>query len=152
MLIESRKIRDLLNTTIFMAQGQPWDMMRVEGWQPPKTYNFSLNPLPGLVVMLLGIMMSGHRQQSVVSTMMHRQWGTMFVGFALARGITYLILYLSPPTSFLPSRPPSEIVAAFCLVAGGLVFMGSVCSLQFPAPRPLCSQVADLLSNRAQTR
>lgn len=130
MLIESRKIRDLLNTTVLMSRDRPWDM-KTEGWQPPKSYNFSLNPLPGLVIMLLGIMMSGHRQQSVVSTMMHRQWGTLFVGFALARGITYLILYLSPPTSFLPSRPPSEIIAAFCLVAGGLVFMGSVSSLKF---------------------
>jgi len=125
MLIESRKVRDLLNTTILIIKDQPSHAPK-DAWQAPKSYGFSLNPLPGLVIMLLGIMMSGHHQVSMVSTMMHKQWGTMFVGSALARGVTYIIMYLSPPTSFLPSRPPSEIVAAFCLVSGGLVFMGSV--------------------------
>ncbi|KAK5188436.1 hypothetical protein LTR16_008334, partial [Cryomyces antarcticus] len=53
------------------------------------------------------------------------QWGTLFVGAALARAVTYLLMYLSPPTSHMPSRPPSELICAFCLVSGGLIFMGS---------------------------
>ena len=94
-------------------------------WEEPKTYKTSYNPLPGLVIMLLGIMMSSHHQTSMVSTMMHAQWGTLFCGFALARGATYIILYISPPASHFPARPPSELVAAFCLTAGGLMFMFS---------------------------
>jgi hypothetical protein len=35
----------------------------------------------------------------VTSTMVHKQWGNMLVGFALARGMTYVLLYLKPPTS-----------------------------------------------------
>lgn len=44
---------------------------------------------------------------------------------AIARGVTYVTLYLSPPTSYLPSRPPSELITAFCLIGGGLIFMES---------------------------
>ena len=43
----------------------------------------------------------------------------------LARGATYLLYFLKPPTSRLPGRPPTEVVAAFCLIAGGVVFMVS---------------------------
>lgn len=45
------------------------------------------------------------------------------MGFAFARGLTYITLYISPPTSFLPSRPPTEIITSFCLIAGGITFM-----------------------------
>lgn len=61
----------------------------------------------------------------MVSTTVHKQWGSLFVGFALARGVTYLIMYLSPPTSAYPARPPTELVSSFCLISGGLVFMAS---------------------------
>ncbi len=43
----------------------------------------------------------------------------------MARGVTYMILYLKPPSSHYPARPPSELIAAFCLIAGGLMFMMS---------------------------
>ena len=81
--------------------------------------------MPGLVIMLLGIMMSSHHQNSMVSTMMHAQWGTLFAGFAVARAATYIILYIKPPTSHFPARPPSELVSSFCLTAGGMMFMFS---------------------------
>lgn len=86
-----------------------------------------MNPIPALVVMLLGMMMSSHHQHSMVSTMIHGQWGTLLVGAAFARAATYVVFYLSPPTSILPGRPPTEIITAFCLMAGGLIFMASVC-------------------------
>ena len=70
-------------------------------------------------------MMSAHHQQSMVATMVHKQWGTLFMGFALARAITYILTYISPPASYLPSRPPSELIASFCLISGGIVFMAS---------------------------
>ncbi len=125
MLIESRKVRDLLNTTMKTSRNE-LAPKGDEPWQPPKTYHVPLNPVPGLMILLLGVMMGSHHQASMLSTMIHRQWGTLFVGFSMARALTYILLYLSPPTSCLPARPPTEIVTSFCLIAGGLVFMESV--------------------------
>ena len=142
MMIESSRARELMNTTIVLQKDRdegevanPRSALRFHAsgaaeepddlWEQPKTYRTSLNPLPGLVIMLLGIMMSSHHQSSMVSTMMHSQWGTLFCGFAMARAATYIILFVKPPTSHFPSRPPSELVAAFCLTAGGLMFMFS---------------------------
>ncbi|KFY24662.1 hypothetical protein V493_05109 [Pseudogymnoascus sp. VKM F-4281 (FW-2241)] len=132
MLIESTGIRNLLNiNTPKASMSRPVDSQFMDGdddessWQAPKSYKFSMNPIPALMVLLLGIMMSSHHQSSMVSTMIHKQWGTLLMGASFARGLTYIIFYLSPPTSFLPSRPPSELITAFCLMAGGLVFMAS---------------------------
>jgi hypothetical protein len=137
MLIECDWIRNLLNTPVVVQKSQEGEQVRsfryAEGaleesdklWQEPKTYRTPLNPMPALTIMLLGMMMSGHHQTSMVSTMMHAQWGSLFTAFALARGATYILMYVKPPTSRYPSRPPSEIVAAFCLTSGGLLFMNS---------------------------
>lgn len=122
MLFESTRIREALNNTILR---QPGHGTRDEGWQLPRSQSVSLNPMPALVIMLLGMMMGSHHQTSMTSTMVHKQWGNMLVGFALARGMTYVLMYLRPPTSYLPARPPTEIVAAFCLMSGGLIFMMS---------------------------
>ncbi|KAI9685866.1 MAG: hypothetical protein M1822_004144 [Bathelium mastoideum] len=124
MLIESNAVRKLLNTNILSMQRDNAHEHDSE-WNQPKTYKFPMNPLPGLIILLLGIMMSSHHQASKVSTMIHSQWGSLFVGFALARAITYIILYVAPPTSYLPSRPPSELVSSFCLISGGILFMAS---------------------------
>ncbi|USP73230.1 hypothetical protein yc1106_00504 [Curvularia clavata] len=122
MCIESSKMRDLLNSGVVASQAAS---VENEAWQQPRQYRFSMNPMPALIIMLLGKMMSSHHQSSMVSTMIHTQWGSMFMGFALARALTYITLYISPPTSFLPSRPPTEIVTAFCLISGGITFMVS---------------------------
>ena len=122
MLIESTRIRDLLNTAILTS---PAAKSNKELSSMPKTYSFSMNPFPGLIILLLGLMMSSHHQASMVSTMVHKQWGTLFVGFALARATTYILQYVAPPSSYLPSRPPSEIISSFCLISGGLIFMAS---------------------------
>lgn len=130
MLIESNTVRNLFNTSVSSWQeeavlfGDRIEKQHQE-WEVPKTYQTSLNPMPGLVIMLLGLSMSGHHQHSMVSTMMHQQWGTLFMGFAVARAATYILLYLAPPNSFFPSRPPTELVASFCLISGGMIFMGS---------------------------
>lgn len=84
-----------------------------------------MNPFPALIILLLGLLMSSHHQASMISTMIHKQWGTLLVGFAIARAFTYILIYISPPISFLPSRPPTEVVASFCLISGGLIFMAS---------------------------
>jgi hypothetical protein len=130
MLIESRAVRDYLNsnvqpTTINNASIPSLSSKSPAPWSPPKSYSVPMNPIPGLIIFLLGIMMSSHHQSSMVSTMIHKQWGSMFVGAAFARAVTYILLYLSPPTSYLPGRPPSELITAFCLIAGGMLFMES---------------------------
>lgn len=130
MAIESKKVRTLLNTSV---QIQRDEVAKIAGpghpqadeWDTPKTYGTSLNPMPALVIFLLGLLMSSHHQDSMTSTMVHQQWGTLFSGFALARIATYLLCYLKPPTSYFPSRPPTELISAFCLICGGLVFMAS---------------------------
>jgi hypothetical protein len=123
MIIESTRMRDLLNSAIVSSQAHSASYN--DSWQQPRQYRVSMNPLPALIILLLGKMMSSHHQASMLSTMIHGQWGTMFMGFALARGLTYITLYISPPTSFLPSRPPTEIITSFCLIAGGITFMVS---------------------------
>ncbi|KAL8717004.1 MAG: hypothetical protein Q9225_005721 [Loekoesia sp. 1 TL-2023] len=125
MLVESRKVRDLLDASFARWNGSRVQYPFKEQWTPPKTYSFSMNPFPALIILLLGLTMSSHHQHSMVSTMVHKQWGMLFVGFALARAVTYILTYLSPPSSYLPSRPPSEIISSFCLISGGLIFIAS---------------------------
>ncbi|KAJ5831763.1 hypothetical protein N7474_000074 [Penicillium riverlandense] len=120
MLFESRRIRDALNNTLFRFSTQESDD---ENWQLPKSQGVPLNPMPALIILLLGMIMGSHHQDSMTSTMVHKQWGNMLVGFAISRGMTYVLLFLHPPTSYLPARPPTEIVAGFCLMSGGLIFM-----------------------------
>ncbi|KAL2799629.1 hypothetical protein BJX66DRAFT_293336 [Aspergillus keveii] len=124
MLFESKRVKTWLNSTILRAPSHIEARESFEqAWDAPDTQGVSLNPMPALVILLLGMMMGSHHQSSMTSSMIHKQWGNMLVGFALARGMTYVMLYLKPPTSHLPSRPPTEIVASFCLISGGLIFM-----------------------------
>ncbi|WYZ43048.1 hypothetical protein EsH8_VI_000747 [Colletotrichum jinshuiense] len=129
MLIESSRVRDLLNASVVdaavIAPERTYDEEERETLQPPKQYEFSINPIPALVILLLGFMMSSHTQHSMVSSMVHKQWGNLLTGASFARGFTYVIMYLKPPRSVLPSRPPTELLAAFGLISGGIIFMAS---------------------------
>ncbi|OHE98536.1 hypothetical protein CORC01_06157 [Colletotrichum orchidophilum] len=127
MLIESSRVRDLLNTSVIDAASVQYndEEEQKKDFQPPKQYEFSINPIPALVILLLGIMMSSHTQHSMVSSMIHKQWGNLLTGASFARGFTYVIMYLKPPKSVLPSRPPTELLAAFGLISGGIIFMAS---------------------------
>lgn len=148
MLVESIKIRTLLNQTVASAVDQPCLPSSSSHYpnahhthirsrsedretdaallEEPDTYAFSTNPIPALVILLLGIMMSSHTQESMVSSMVHKQWGTLLTGASFARGLTYVVMWLRPPRSVYPSRPPTELLTAFGLMAGGIVFMASV--------------------------
>ena len=119
LLIESRSIRGLLHSSLTPFTGN--------GPQEDLGTAISLNPLPALVVFTLGILMSQHHQHSHLSTVIHTQWGTLLAAAAVFRLLTYMLFFRAPaaPTSTVPSRPPTELVAAFCLMAGGLVFMTS---------------------------
>ncbi|KAM0550652.1 hypothetical protein ACHAPJ_008911 [Fusarium lateritium] len=126
MLIESTRIRDLLNTTVEDVEPKhPYTDEEANEHEAPDTYEFSLNPIPALVIMLLGLMMSSHTQHTMMSSMVHKQWGDLLLGASLARGLTYGLMFLKPPKSILPSRPPTELLAAFGLISGGIIFMAS---------------------------
>ncbi|KIY02896.1 uncharacterized protein Z520_01361 [Fonsecaea multimorphosa CBS 102226] len=127
MLVESSTVRRCLNTIVdnMPARTDVHPSEALELRETPKQYTTSLNPMPGLVIILLGIMMSSHHQDSMVSTNVHAQWGTLLVGFGVARMLTYLIMFLSPPKSVYPTRPPTELVASFCLISGGIIFCAS---------------------------
>lgn len=127
MLIESTRIRNLLNTTVEEVEPKhPHAIEEANGIEAPDTYEFSLNPIPALVIMLLGLMMSSHTQHTMMSSMVHKQWGNLLLGASLARGLTYVLMFLKPPKSILPSRPPTELLASFGLISGGIIFMASV--------------------------
>lgn len=129
MLFENKTIRNWLNSTILPYPSRFGARNTKDSlWEAPNTQRVSLNPMPALVILLLGTMMGSHHQDSMTSTMVHKQWGNLLVGFALARAATYIMLYLKPPTSYLPARPPTEVISAFCLISGGLIFMLSVSS------------------------
>ncbi|PVI01778.1 hypothetical protein DM02DRAFT_704141 [Periconia macrospinosa] len=89
----------------------------------PDQLQLSINPIPAILLFLLGFMMSSHHQPSKISTMLHMLWGRTFMVAAFSRLATYAILYLRPPTSCIPPRPPTELVASFCIIAGGLLLM-----------------------------
>ncbi|KAH8653317.1 hypothetical protein BX600DRAFT_74605 [Xylariales sp. PMI_506] len=129
MLVESTRIRDLLNTTTTEAAlAYPQHLYTEEEretLQAPKQYEFAVNPIPALVILLLGIMMSSHTQTSMISSMVHKQWGNLLTGASFARGLTYVLVYLKPPRSVLPSRPPTELLTAFGLMSGGIMFCAS---------------------------
>lgn len=129
MLVESGRIRELLNAAVVdVKSGEIFADEGIAALQPPATYEFSLNPIPALVILLLGIMMSSHTQASMISSMIHKQWGNLLLGASFARGLTYVLVYLKPPKSVLPSRPPTELLASFGLISGGIIFMASVSS------------------------
>ncbi len=159
MLVESTRVRDLLNTTVTeaaAAQGYRDDDDR-GALRPPRQYEFSVNPIPALVILLLGIMMSSHTQETMISSMIHKQWGNLLTGASFARGLTYVLTYLRPPKSVLPSRPPTELLASFGLIAGGVIFMASVSLASSgracPSPPLFCLVFANGgVSRRAATR
>lgn len=128
MLVESSRARELLNMTASETLVDSDRELDEESAcsEPPTTYEFSLNPIPALVILLVGIMMSSHQQETMISSMIHKQWGNLLTGAAFSRGLTYVLLFLRTPKSSMPSRPPTEILAAFGLISGGIIFMASV--------------------------
>ena len=124
MLLESKRVKKWLKQSILGASGRSQE-------NEDENTGVSFNPMPALIIFLLGIMMGGHEQHQMVSTMVHKQWGALLSGAAMARGVTYVLTYIKPPTSYMPARPPSELIGAFCLISGGLIFMLSVSFFSF---------------------
>ncbi|KAI8083167.1 uncharacterized protein BX664DRAFT_380492 [Halteromyces radiatus] len=117
LLVESRSLRRLLERSFMNT---PLDVSRHEIHQ-----TYSLNPFPALTIMLTGISMGNHHQETQYSTNVHFMWGLLLALAALCRLCTYLSFFQNTPHSIKPSRPPTELVGAFCLIAGSILFMAS---------------------------
>ena len=65
----------------------------------------------------------------------HQLWGWLLLGFSVLRCLTYFFLWLAPPKSILPSRPPTEVLGSFFLACGGLMFMLSTEEVTLAAMR-----------------
>lgn len=152
MLIESTRVRKLLNTNIesVVTQYSLEDGREAPQCpEQPDTYDFSINPIPALIILLLGIMMSSHQQSSMIATMVHSQWGNLLTGASVTRFLTYAIMFLKPPKSIYPSRPPTELLSSFGLIAGGIVFMASVSDIK---STHFCMWLTEMLLERRYYR
>ncbi|GAB5588639.1 hypothetical protein Unana1_03539 [Umbelopsis nana] len=87
--------------------------------------SYSLNPIPALTVLMTGISMGNHHQDTEYSSNVHYLWGLLLSVAALCRIITYITLYNSKPSTREPSRPPSEALGAFSMICGSILFMAS---------------------------
>jgi Protein of unknown function (Ytp1) len=122
------------------------------GVAEPASYGGSFNPFPALVIGVTGVAMSAHFQtylfqvsasythsqcmcQRQGKVQIHALWGYCLTGFAFLRFVTYLFVWLTPPRSILPSRPPSEALGSFFLSCGGLIFIMSDEEITFAAMR-----------------
>ncbi|KAF8264950.1 hypothetical protein EI94DRAFT_1772521 [Lactarius quietus] len=101
----------------------------------PASYGASFNPFPALVIGVTGAAMSAHFQTYLFQVQIHALWGYCLTGFAFLRCLTYFFVWLSPPRSILPSRPPSEALASFFLACGGLTFIMSDEEITYAAMR-----------------
>lgn len=149
MLLESRKIRDLISLPVALSHSSAQRRTRRGGAilgsdealadlqiTPPPSYSFSFNPFPALVIGVTGLAMAAHHQDYVYEVEIHMLWGNLLAGFSALRILSYFLLWLRPPTSsVLPSRPPTEALASFSLAAGGLVFMLSSEEVSYAAMR-----------------
>ncbi|EPS44619.1 hypothetical protein H072_1392 [Dactylellina haptotyla CBS 200.50] len=128
ILTESERVRALLNNvfsedTQIMINRYEMAVAPQAMFQDTPKFRQSMNVFPALVIFMLGILMGSHHQETMLGTMLHKQWGMLLSGAAVFRLGTFLILYLKPPTSYLPSRPFTEPLTAFALMAGGTVFI-----------------------------
>ncbi|KAI9001345.1 hypothetical protein BD414DRAFT_404717 [Trametes punicea] len=133
MGIESKRVRRWLASGATAAV--PASTRLQEAVAEPPTYIASFNPFPAICIGITGAAMSAHFQTYLFQVQIHMLWGYLLSGFAVMRCLTYFFLWLGPPRSILPSRPPTEVVASFLLACGGLEFMFSTEELTIAAMR-----------------
>lgn len=129
LALESSRARDWLSTRSASV------VKSDERITPPPSYAGSFNPFPALVIGVTGVAMSAHHQAYLFQVQIHALWGYLLAGFGAFRILTYFFLWLRPPHSVLPSRPPTEAVASFFLTSGGLAFIFSTEQITFAAMR-----------------
>jgi len=133
MGLESLRLRRWLSamaTASLIASNRNSDVVT-----EPASYGASFNPFPALVIGVTGAAMSAHAQTYLFQVQIHALWGYCLTGFAFLRCTTYFFVWLSPPRSILPSRPPSEALASFFLACGGLIFIMSDEEITYAAMR-----------------
>lgn len=89
---------------------------------------FSPNPFPLMTVYFTGAIMSKHMQSSQLLTAVHIQWGQLLTVACAFRLLLYILKFIikSEPQSKSSSGAPfTELMALFCLLGGGLIFMES---------------------------
>ncbi|KIJ70236.1 hypothetical protein HYDPIDRAFT_77408 [Hydnomerulius pinastri MD-312] len=131
MGMESKRIRHWLAISAAAALGPA----RAPKIAEPASYRGSFNPFPALVIGVTGAAMGAHAQAYLFQVQIHQLWGWLLLGFSVLRCLTYFFLWLGPPSSFLPSRPPTEALGSFFLACGGLMFMFSTEELTLAAMR-----------------
>lgn len=133
MGIESKRVRNWLAASTFASLSSA----RVEQdvVAEPSSYSASFNPFPALVIGVTGAAMAAHAQTYLYQVQIHALWGNLLVGFSVLRCLTYFFLWLGPPRSILPSRPPTEALGSFFLACGGLVFIFSTEEVSIAAMR-----------------
>ncbi|KAJ3575156.1 hypothetical protein NP233_g1288 [Leucocoprinus birnbaumii] len=134
MGIESKRVRKWLAASIFnsvaSSSNAPQDTIT-----EPASYGGSFNPFPALVIGVTGAAMSAHFQTYLFQVQIHALWGNLLLGFSVLRCLTYFFVWLGPPRSILPSRPPTEALGSFFLACGGLTFMFSTEEITLAAMR-----------------
>ncbi|KAG2146682.1 hypothetical protein DEU56DRAFT_785860 [Suillus clintonianus] len=128
MGIESKRVRRWLAAPALAALGP------AETSEPP-SYRGSFNPFPALVIGVTGAAMSAHAQTYLFQVQIHELWGQLLLGFSVLRCLTYFFVWLGPPRSILPSRPPTEALGSFFLACGGLMFIFSTEEVTIAAMR-----------------
>ncbi|KAH6915294.1 cytoplasmic protein [Coprinopsis sp. MPI-PUGE-AT-0042] len=134
MGIESRQVRRWLASSA-LTSGTSREESPQNTIAEPPSYTGSFNPFPALVIGVTGAAMAAHFQTYLFQVQIHSLWGNLLVGFSVLRCLTYFFLWLAPPKSILPSRPPTEALGSFFLACGGLVFMFSTEELTIAAMR-----------------
>ncbi|RUS23302.1 hypothetical protein BC937DRAFT_88690 [Endogone sp. FLAS-F59071] len=79
-----------------------------------------VNPIPAVVLIMTGISMGSHHQHSEFSSNMHFNFG-LFLQLAGALRIATLVLAYNRGKSGAPSRPPTELLAAFFVTGAGIL-------------------------------
>ncbi|KAG7097119.1 hypothetical protein E1B28_004497 [Marasmius oreades] len=128
MALESKLVRRWLAMS-------PRPTAQDEATPEPPSYVASFNPFPALVIGVTGAAMAAHHQNYVFQIQVHQLWGGLLLAWAVLRWLTYFFLWVSPPQSYLPSRPPTEALGSFFLACGGLCFMLSNEEITFAAMR-----------------
>ncbi|KAF9263545.1 hypothetical protein L218DRAFT_321725 [Marasmius fiardii PR-910] len=133
MALESKTVRNWLSNSLRPAVPSQQD--GDEATAEPPSYIASFNPFPALVIGVTGAAMAAHHQNYVFQIQVHQLWGGLLLAWAVLRWLTYFFLWVSPPRSYLPSRPPTEALGSFFLACGGLCFILSNEEIAFAAIR-----------------
>ncbi|KAL0582004.1 hypothetical protein V5O48_000062 [Marasmius crinis-equi] len=133
MAIESKVVRQWLTASTISALKT--SQRSQEAIAEPPSYIASFNPFPALVIGVTGAAMAAHAQTYLFQVQIHQLWGNLLLAWSLLRCLTYFFLWVSPPRSMLPSRPPTEALGSFFLACGGLCFQFSTEELTIAAMR-----------------